>query len=113
MNIQPVHHYPVEGIGLFDMARHRHQAFIRFLNAMNLEVPVDTTVPVILDNYAAHKHPRVLACLDRHPRFTFHFTPTSATWPPASLVTPAGLHHAAARGRFCHPGLVEFSRLAG
>ena len=35
---------------------------------------------VILDNYAAHKHPKVRAWLDRHPRFTFHFTPTSASW---------------------------------
>jgi hypothetical protein len=31
-------------------------------------------------NYAAHKHPKVMAWLDRHPRFTFHFTPTSASW---------------------------------
>jgi len=35
---------------------------------------------VILDNYAAHKHPRVRAWLDRHPRFTFHFVPTSCSW---------------------------------
>ena len=35
---------------------------------------------VILDNYAAHKHPRVRQWLDRHPRFTFHFTPTSCSW---------------------------------
>jgi hypothetical protein len=31
----------------------------------------------ILDNYAAHKHPKVRAWLTRHPRWTFHFTPTS------------------------------------
>jgi transposase len=35
---------------------------------------------VILDNYAAHKHPNVLTWLDRHPRFVFHYTPTSASW---------------------------------
>jgi len=35
---------------------------------------------VILDNYAAHKHPKVIEWLGRHPRFTFHFTPTSASW---------------------------------
>ena len=34
----------------------------------------------ILDNYAAHKHPKVMAWLDRHPRFAFHFTPTSCSW---------------------------------
>ena len=37
-------------------------------------------VHVILDNYAAHKHPKVRHWLDRHPRWTFHFTPTSASW---------------------------------
>ena len=63
-----------------NMARHRHQEFIRFLNAINAEVPADKAVHVILDNYAAHKHPKVRAWLDRHPRFTFHFTPTSASW---------------------------------
>jgi transposase len=37
-------------------------------------------VHIILDNYAAHKHAKVRAWLDRHPRFTFHFTPTSCSW---------------------------------
>jgi transposase len=32
------------------------------------------------DNYAAHKRPKVLQWLARHPRFVFHFTPTSASW---------------------------------
>jgi transposase len=35
---------------------------------------------VVFDNYATHKHPKVLAWLARHPRWTFHFTPTSASW---------------------------------
>jgi hypothetical protein len=30
--------------------------------------------------YAAHKHPKVLEWIDKHPRFVFHFTPTSASW---------------------------------
>ena len=63
-----------------NMQRHRHQEFIRFLNAINAEVPPGKVVHVILDNYAAHKHPKVRAWLDRHPRFTFHFTPTSCSW---------------------------------
>lgn len=62
------------------MQRHRHQEFIRFLNAIERDVPKKKTVHVILDNYAAHKHPKVMAWLDRHPRVTFHFTPTSASW---------------------------------
>jgi transposase len=35
---------------------------------------------LIADNYATHKHPRVLAWLKRHPRFHLHFTPTSSSW---------------------------------
>ncbi len=37
-------------------------------------------IHAILDNYAAHKHPKVMAWLDRHPRWQFHFTPTSCSW---------------------------------
>ena len=63
-----------------NMARHRHQEFIRFLNAVERTVPADRHVHAILDNYAAHKHPKVRAWLDRHPRWTFHFVPTSCSW---------------------------------
>ena len=63
-----------------NMQRHRHQEFIRFLNAIEAQVPVGKMVHVILDNYGAHKHPKVCAWLDRHPRFTFHFVPTSCSW---------------------------------
>src|SRR5215210_2306370 len=62
------------------MQRHRHQEFIRFLNAVEKTVPASKAMHVILDNYAAHKHPKVIAWLARHPRFTFHFTPTSCSW---------------------------------
>ena len=62
------------------MQRHRHQEFIRFLNAIEAEVPASKMVHVILDNYATHKHPKVVEWLGRHARFTFHFTPTSASW---------------------------------
>ena len=34
----------------------------------------------IADNYATHKHPKVGAWLDKHPRFKMHFTPTSSSW---------------------------------
>ena len=33
-----------------------------------------------MDNYAVHQHARVRAWLSRHPRWVFHFTPTSASW---------------------------------
>ena len=62
------------------MQRHRHQEFIRFLNTVEAKVPAGKVVHVILDNYGAHKHPKVMAWLQRHPRFAFHFTPTSCSW---------------------------------
>ena len=43
-------------------------------------MPAGKLVHAILDNYATHKHPKVRAWLARHPRWTFHFTPTSASW---------------------------------
>jgi len=62
------------------MARHRHQEFIRFLNAVEAAVPAGKLIHCILDNYATHKHPKVRAWLDRHERWTFHYTPTSGSW---------------------------------
>ena len=62
------------------MQRHRHSEFIRFLNAVEREVPAGKLIHTVLDNSATHKHPKVLAWLARHPRWTFHFTPTSASW---------------------------------
>jgi hypothetical protein len=54
------------------MQRHRHQEFIRFLNAVEREVPAGKTVHAILDNYATHKHPKVIEWLGRHPRCYAH-----------------------------------------
>ncbi|MEM1385734.1 MAG: IS630 family transposase [Pseudomonadota bacterium] len=62
------------------MARHRHQEFLRFLNALEREIPAGKVVHAILDNSASHKTPAVRRWLARHPRWTFHFTPTSSSW---------------------------------
>src|SRR6266446_7547133 len=66
-------------IGL-NMKRHRHQEFIRFLNEVDAHVPKRKAVHAIVDNYATHRHPKVRKWLAQHPRWTFHFTPTSASW---------------------------------
>ena len=63
-----------------NMQRHRHQEFICFLNAIERQVPAGKTIHAVLDNYAVHKHPIVRRWLARHLRWTFHFTPTSASW---------------------------------
>jgi transposase len=62
------------------MAHHRHQEFISFLDTIEAKVPKRKPIHAIVDNYATHKHPKVREWLARHVRWTFHFTPTSASW---------------------------------
>lgn len=62
------------------MPRHRHQEFIRFLKKIDAETPAELNLHLIVDNYATHKHPRVAAWFNRHPRFHVHFTPTASSW---------------------------------
>jgi hypothetical protein len=45
------------------MPQHRHQEFISFLNAVERAVPPGKVIHAILDNYATHKHPKVVAWL--------------------------------------------------
>ncbi len=63
-----------------NMARHRQQEFLRFLYALDREIPAGKAVHVVLDNVASHKTPAVRRWLARHPRWTFHFTPTASSW---------------------------------
>jgi hypothetical protein len=49
------------------MQRHRHQEFVRFLNAVERAAPAGKVIHAIMDNYGSHKHPKVLAWLARHP----------------------------------------------
>jgi transposase len=60
--------------------QHRHEEFIRFLNDVERAIPAGRLIEAVVDNYATHKHPKVKAWLQRHPRWTFHFTPTSGSW---------------------------------
>lgn len=62
------------------MPRHRHQEFIRFLKKIDADIAPELPLHLIVDNYGTHKHPRVKAWLQRHPRFQLHFTPTSSSW---------------------------------
>jgi transposase len=59
--------------------RHRHQEFLRFLKQVAKAYP-RRELHIVLDNYGTHKHPTVRAWLERHPRITLHFTPTSGSW---------------------------------
>lgn len=62
------------------MGRHRQQAFITFLDAVDRQLPVGREVHVILDNYGTHKTESVRAWLMAHANWTFHFIPTSSSW---------------------------------
>lgn len=62
------------------MNRHRHQEFIKFLMQIDAETPPDLDLHLIVDNYATHKHPKVVKWLAKHKRFHLHFIPTSSSW---------------------------------
>jgi transposase len=62
------------------LPRHRNEEFIQFLEHIDRSIPHRLDIHVIVDNYGTHKHPNVVAWLDAHPRFHFHFTPTSGSW---------------------------------
>ena len=60
--------------------QHRAKEFKKFLAEIDLSVPAELDVHVVLDNLATHKTPLVHAWLTKHPRFHLHFTPTHASW---------------------------------
>ena len=64
------------------LPRHRAKEFIKFLNQLEKEVPVDQEIHLIMDNYSTHKSAMVQRWLKpkKRRRFHFHFTPTSSSW---------------------------------
>ena len=60
-------------------ARHRHQEFVGVLKHIKANVPSDLDLHLVVDNYAAHKRPKVSAWLAERPRFTLHFTNSGLT----------------------------------
>jgi transposase len=60
--------------------RHRHQEFLKFLRAIDRNVPAELDVHLICDNYGTHKTPEIKRWLVRHPRFQLHLTPTYSSW---------------------------------
>ena len=61
-------------------ARHRAEEFRRFLNLIDKTVPAQLQVHVVVDNSSTHKTPAIQRWLLRHPRFSFHYTPTYSSW---------------------------------
>lgn len=62
------------------LPRHRHQEFLTFLKTIDRNTPAELEVHCIVDNYATHKKQAVQDWLVTHPRFHFHFIPTSSSW---------------------------------
>ena len=62
------------------MQNHRHQEWLKFLKQIDRQIAPGKELHLVVDNYATHKHPRVLSWLKKHPRFHIHFTPTSSSW---------------------------------
>ena len=64
-----------------NQARERHTAddFLAFMRLVARTYPKGR-IHVVLDNVSTHKTPDVGKWLRGHRRFTFHFTPTSASW---------------------------------
>ena len=51
-----------------------------FLRKIDRETPPALELHLIVDNYSTHKHEQVKKWLAKHPRFHFHFIPTSSSW---------------------------------
>ena len=60
--------------------KHRHQEVLMFLREVEKTVPKDQEIHIVLDNYATHKHEKVLAWIERNKRIFLHFIPTSTSW---------------------------------
>jgi transposase len=59
--------------------RHTAAGFLAFMQQVARAYP-RRKLHVVLDNVSTHKTPDVKKWLAKHPRITFHFTPTSASW---------------------------------
>jgi transposase len=59
--------------------RHRHGELLAFLRLVAKADP-HRPLQVVVDKYVTHKHQRVQAWLEAHPRVQLHFTPTYGSW---------------------------------
>jgi len=59
--------------------RHTHEEFLAYLKYLYRKYP-RVQLHVIIDNFSAHKHKKVMEWAKRKRRLTLHFTPTYASW---------------------------------
>ena len=60
--------------------RHRSVEFLDFLKKIDIAVPADLDIHLVLDNYGTHKTALVRQWLQKRSRYHLHFTPTHASW---------------------------------
>ena len=60
--------------------RHRSEEFLAFLDLVSEGIKSGTQVHVVLDNVSSRKSAEVNEWLKGNANWTFHFTPTSASW---------------------------------
>ena len=60
--------------------RHRSREFRQFLDAIEAQVPTESEVHLIADNYGTHKTAMIRKWFAKRPRFHVHFTPTYGSW---------------------------------
>lgn len=60
--------------------KHTHKEFLRFLIKIDKQTITNFDLHLIMDNYGTHKTNEVKNWLKKHPRFHFHFIPTSSSW---------------------------------
>ena len=58
---------------------HTNADFLAFLNRVKRQYP-RRLLHLVLDNSSSHKTAEVRSWLEKNPRVSFHFTPTSASW---------------------------------
>ena len=56
------------------LPRHRNDEFFRFLQQVAKAYP-RVALHIVVDSYATHKHPNVVAWLGKNPRITLHVNP--------------------------------------
>jgi len=61
------------------LPRQRHLEFLAFLQRIERTTPRRPDIPMVLDNYGTHTHPKLQAWFGAHPRYHLHFTPTGAS----------------------------------
>lgn len=60
--------------------KHRGKEWLNFLKEIDRSVPRQMSIHIIADNYGTHKSQEVKKWLEKHPRFSMHYTPTSSSW---------------------------------